>query len=72
MLNAEYLQIKSFLSASAMRDFEMALGQYILYRNLINLTEKLWVCASPFKGIKKEHIPYFNSLCFPCLYCANN
>ena len=33
------VEIKSFLSASAMRDFEMALGQYILYRNLINLTE---------------------------------
>ena len=22
-------------------------------------TEKLWSLASPFKGIKKEHIPYF-------------
>jgi len=31
--------IKSFLSPSPMRDFELALGQYILYRNLINLTE---------------------------------
>lgn len=33
------VEIKSFLSPSPMRDFEMALGQYILYRNLINLTE---------------------------------
>lgn len=33
------VEIKSFLSASPMRDFELALGQYILYRNLINLTE---------------------------------
>ncbi|MGK7944914.1 MAG: XisH family protein [Microcystaceae cyanobacterium] len=33
------VEIKSFLSPSAMRDFEIALGQYILYRNLINLTE---------------------------------
>ncbi|GGA17603.1 XisH family protein [Okeania sp. KiyG1] len=33
------VEIKSFLSPSAMRDFEMALGQYILYRNLVNLTE---------------------------------
>ncbi len=33
------VEIKSFLSPSPMRDFEMALGQYILYRNFINLTE---------------------------------
>ncbi len=33
------VEIKSFLSSSPMRDFEIALGQYILYRNLINLTE---------------------------------
>ena len=33
------VEIKSFLSPSPMRDFETALGQYILYRNLINLTE---------------------------------
>lgn len=33
------VEIKSFLSPSPMRDFEIALGQYILYRNLINLTE---------------------------------
>ena len=32
------VEIKSFLSPSPMRDFELALGQYILYRNLINLT----------------------------------
>jgi len=33
------VEIKSFLSPSPMRDFEIALGQYILYRNLISLTE---------------------------------
>ena len=33
------VEIKSFISPSLMRDFELALGQYILYRNLINLTE---------------------------------
>ncbi|MDZ8105744.1 MAG: XisH family protein [Nostoc sp. DedQUE12a] len=33
------VEIKSFISPSPMRDFEIALGQYILYRNLINLTE---------------------------------
>jgi hypothetical protein len=33
------VEIKSFLSPSPMRDFELALGQYILYRNIINLTE---------------------------------
>ncbi|HLP89160.1 MAG TPA: XisH family protein [Nostocaceae cyanobacterium] len=33
------VEIKNFLSPSPMKDFELALGQYILYRNLINLTE---------------------------------
>ena len=33
------VEIKSFISPSLMRDFELALGQYILYRNLIDLTE---------------------------------
>ncbi|NCS09790.1 MAG: XisH protein [Microcystis aeruginosa G13-09] len=33
------VEIKSFLSPSPMRDFEIALGQYILYRNLISITE---------------------------------
>ena len=33
------VEVKSFLSASAFRDFETALGQYILYRNFIALTE---------------------------------
>ena len=33
------VEIKSFLSPSPMRDFEVALGQYVLYRHLINLTE---------------------------------
>lgn len=37
--NKIIVEIKSFLSPSPMRDFEIALGQYILYRNLINLTE---------------------------------
>ena len=29
------VEIKSFIIPSLMKDFEMALGQYILYRNLI-------------------------------------
>ncbi len=33
------VEIKSFLSPSPMGDFEVALGQYILYRDLIKLTE---------------------------------
>ncbi len=33
------VEIKSFLSPSPMRDFEMALGQHIIYRNFIDLTE---------------------------------
>ena len=32
------VEVKSFLSQSPMKDFEMALGQYIVYRNLIQLT----------------------------------
>ena len=31
--------VKSFLGASPMQDFHQALGQYILYRDLISLTE---------------------------------
>ena len=37
--NRIVVEVKSFISPSPMRDFEMALGQYILYRNLIALTE---------------------------------
>ncbi len=33
------VEIKSFINPSPMRDFENALGQYILYRNLLNLSE---------------------------------
>ena len=37
--NRIVVEVKSFISPSPMRDFELALGQYILYRNLIALTE---------------------------------
>ncbi|AFZ02001.1 XisH family protein [Calothrix sp. PCC 6303] len=33
------VEVKSFISPSLMRDFELALGQYILYRNLLAVTE---------------------------------
>ncbi len=33
------VEVKSFLSPSPIRDFQTALGQYILYRNLMTLTE---------------------------------
>ena len=33
------VEVKSFLGPSPMRDFENALGQYILYRNLLSVTE---------------------------------
>lgn len=33
------VEVTSFLSPSLIREFETALGQYILYRNFINLTE---------------------------------
>ncbi len=33
------IEIKSFISFSLMKDFELALGQYIFYRDLIQLTQ---------------------------------
>lgn len=33
------VEIKSFVSLSQIKDFEMALGQYILYRDLIELAQ---------------------------------
>ncbi|MBZ8179205.1 XisH family protein [Oscillatoria salina] len=34
------IEIKSFINPSLMSAFEMALGQYILYRNFLRLTNK--------------------------------
>ncbi|AFZ23134.1 XisH protein [Cylindrospermum stagnale PCC 7417] len=34
------VEIKSFISPSPMRDFENALGQYILYRDILQLSNK--------------------------------
>ncbi|MHC5849703.1 XisH family protein [Nostoc sp.] len=34
------VEIKSFISPSPMRDFENALGQYILYRDILQLASK--------------------------------
>ena len=34
------VEIKSFISPSPMRDFENALGQYILYRDILGLANK--------------------------------
>ncbi len=34
------VEIKSFISPSPMRDFENALGQYILYRDILELANK--------------------------------
>ncbi|AFY35078.1 XisH family protein [Calothrix sp. PCC 7507] len=34
------VEIKSFISPSPMRDFENALGQYILYRDILQLANK--------------------------------
>jgi hypothetical protein len=50
------VEIKSFLSPSPMRDFQLALGQYILYRNLINLTEPEYII---YLAIKKVHTKTF-------------
>ncbi len=43
------VEIKSFLSPSFVRDLESALGQYILYRNLLSLTasdQELYLAVS--------------------------
>ena len=57
------VEIKSFLSPSPMRDFENALGQYILYRNLINLTEPEYQIYMAIKDSIYENFFYkrFNS-----------
>ena len=34
------VEIKSFINPSLMRDFELALGQYILYRDILDLSQK--------------------------------
>lgn len=34
------VEIKSFISPSPMKDFELALGQYILYRDILDLAQK--------------------------------
>ena len=34
------VEIKSFINPSPMRDFELALGQYILYRDILDLAQK--------------------------------
>ncbi|MBD1908136.1 XisH family protein [Funiculus sociatus GB2-A5] len=34
------VEVKSFLSPSLIRDFETALGQYILYKNFLTLTQQ--------------------------------
>ncbi|MBO1056265.1 MAG: XisH protein [Dolichospermum sp. JUN01] len=49
------VEIKSFLSPSPMRDFELALGQYILYRNLINLTEPEYIIYLAIKESTYEN-----------------
>jgi hypothetical protein len=33
------IEIKSFISPSLVKDFELALGQYVFYRNLIQLSQ---------------------------------
>jgi hypothetical protein len=49
------VEIKSFLSPSPMRDFQLALGQYILYRNLINLTEPEYIIYLAIKESTYEN-----------------
>lgn len=33
------IEVKSFVSASEIRDLEIALGQYVLYQNVLSITE---------------------------------
>jgi XisH protein len=55
------VEVKSFLGTSDMRDFELALGQYVFYRSLLARTEpnrKLYLAvpASVFSTTMKEAI----------------
>lgn len=36
------VEIKSFINPSPMREFELALGQYILYRDILDLSQKYY------------------------------
>ena len=62
------VEIKSFLSPSPMSDFELALGQYILYRNLINLTAPAYQIYLAIKDsiyenfFKRESIKYITQI----------
>lgn len=66
------VEIKSFLGASEIRDFEVALGQYIFYRSLLTRAEpdrKLFLAVPHFiwTGILGEPIarPVFEDLHIP-------
>ncbi|OCQ98374.1 XisH protein [Nostoc sp. MBR 210] len=63
------VEIKSFLSASPMRDFELALGEYILYRNLINLTEPEYQVYLAIKDSIYEN--FFNGIRNLALICRS-
>ncbi|BAZ28170.1 DNA element excision controlling factor XisI homolog [Cylindrospermum sp. NIES-4074] len=47
-----------------MRDFELALGQYILYRNLINLTEPEYTIYLAIKESTYENFFRLFSRCY--------
>ncbi len=55
------IEIKSFVGASVMNDLEMALGQFILYRDMLSVVEpdRIMYLALPkrtFKGILTRRV----------------
>ncbi len=54
------VEVKSFVSASEMRDLEQALGQFILYRSVLLIQEpdRKMVIAVPLKVIKLFEGPW--------------
>ncbi|NES80692.1 MAG: XisH protein [Moorea sp. SIO2B7] len=45
------VEVKSFINPSPMRDFELALGQYILYRDVLDLAQKHYRIYLAIKNI---------------------
>ncbi len=65
------VEIKSFISPSLFKDFELALGQYIIYRNLIRLSQSEY--QEIYLAIKNEvHESFFQRKSVQALININN
>jgi XisH protein len=63
------VEIKSFIGRSLMHDFHGALGQYIVYRNLIQLTEPDYVLYLAIDDIVYEE--FFKRKSIQAVACQN-